>query len=154
MSSTQYAISGLESDTQGASSAHVQGDMLSDSVSRVSSSLASLERLVEGVIAHSRDVKQNAEKSSTGGLNESQLIATLEKWRSRFTDVEKERDELQEMLVALKARYEDMVRHNAVLVKKSEHQEAEYMRLLDTVDEVSGRLDISLGLIEEVLQHA
>ncbi len=132
----------------------LQGDVLADSVSRVSSSLAALERLVEHVIAHARDVKVNAEKYSSSGLNESQLIATLEKWRSRYTDVEKERDDLQEMLVGLKTRYEEVVRHNAALIKKSEQQEADYMRLLDTVDEVSGRLDISLGLIDEVLEHA
>lgn len=127
---------------------------LADSVSRVSSSLATLERVAERIISNARDVQQNAEKYSSTGFNESQLIATLEKWRARFTDVEKERDELQEMLVGLKTRYEEVTRHNTALIKKSEQQEADYMRLLDTVDEVSGRLDISLGLIEEVLQHA
>jgi chromosome segregation ATPase len=153
MTPTQQALQAREAEAEQAQYA-AQGDMLVNSVSRVSSSLATLERLVESVIANARDTKQNAEKFATGGLNEEQLIATLEKWRTRYADVEKERDELQEMLVALKTRYEEIVRHNAALIKKSEQQEADYMRLLDTVDEVSGRLDISLGLIEEVLEHA
>lgn len=128
--------------------------MLTQSVTRISSSLASLEHLVEKVIVATRDAALSAQADANTGLSEDQLIAQLEKWRTRFLDMEKERDELHEMLVALKVRYEEIQKHNNLLMKKSQQQEAEYQRLMDTVDEVSGRLDISLGLIDEVLGHA
>jgi chromosome segregation ATPase len=130
-------------------------DMLGSAVARVSTSLATLERVVDKVMSHAQELEQrNALAQPQQGIGESELIASVDKWRSRFTLVEKERDDLQEMLVALKRRYEDVMKQNGELTQKLDEKELEYNRLLDAVDEVGGRLDISLGLIEEVLEYA
>ena len=129
-------------------------DVLGGAVARVSTSLATLERVVEQVMLRVHDAEKSSKAEVQPGLGESELIASLEKWRGRFSSVEKERDDLQEMLVALKRRYEEVMKQNADLTQKLDEKELEYNRLADAVDEVGGRLDISLGLIEEVLDYA
>lgn len=154
-------VSGMESTLQAIEGAGSQ-DMLGSAVARVSSSLATLERMVESVMAYAAQAQQHhsapeaapASVQPESGLDEAELIASVDKWRSRFSAVEKERDELQEMLVALKRRYEDVAKQNHELTQKLTEKEVEYNRLADVVDEVNGRLDISLGLIDEVLNYA
>jgi prefoldin subunit 5 len=154
-------VSGMESTLQAIEEAGSQ-DMLGSAVARVSSSLATLERMVDSVMAYAAQAQHNQHASEPApaivqpesGLDEAELIASVDKWRSRFSAVEKERDELQEMLVALKRRYEDVAKQNHELTQKLTEKEVDYNRLADVVDEVNGRLDISLGLIDEVLNYA
>lgn len=128
-------------------------DVLGNAVARVSTSLATLERVVERALAHAAVTKHQVNASAEGGINEANLISTVEKWRTRYGAMERERDELQEMLVALKRHYEEVAKQNQELKSKLNEIEVNYNRLTDVVDEVDGRLDISLGLIEEVLAN-
>ena len=58
-------------------------DVLGGAVARVSTSLATLERVVEQVMLRVHDAEKSSKAEVQRGLGESELIASLEKWRGR-----------------------------------------------------------------------
>lgn len=107
----------------------------------------SLSRLDEAV---TRVMKVNVENAGKLLVRVEQQ-ETNEKWQKRYHAVERERDSLQEMLVALKSRYESLQnaysdRQYAFDLKVLEHESLQLQQL-----EARQRLEQSLALLDALI---
>jgi chromosome segregation ATPase len=107
----------------------------------------SLRRLDEAVTRVMQINVENAGKL----LVRTEQHESNEKWQKRYHAVERERDSLQEMLVALKERYEKLQnayseRQHAYDLKVLEHESLQLRHL-----EARQRLDQSLALLDTLI---
>ncbi|GEM_PF-4525820 len=81
------------------------------------------------------------------GIDEAQLISTIEKWQMRYRVGQEENEKMQRMLVTLKTRYEELQDENTALLALLEEEQKSRIRAQEVAQLVAGRLD---GLLEMV----
>jgi chromosome segregation ATPase len=104
---------------------------------------ASGEKLSQSLRRLDKSVSQMLERQSTlleSSLEHGKSREEIDRWQKRYHAVERERDSLQEMLIALKGKYESLEESYRKQVQQNQQITAEVRQLKQRMSEADSRL--------------
>ncbi len=124
-------------------------DAMQHAGNRLAGSLTRLQHALDGYRQSVADAASNV--TAEPGLEETKLLASIEKWQRRYQEVEGERDGLKESVVELKDYIAELEKDNQSLRNLCDNQSERYEQLSRIAKHAGDRLDHSIHVIEDMM---